>query len=649
MPTTSSSVFSDRIEDYEFKHEVGVGSFGRVYEAFCKSNNRKCAIKRIEKKGHRSPNPRKIETEVSIHMRLKHPSILELYRVIEDRDHVYLILELCGGGSLKDLIKTLVSQSTQGSSPSKKGLSTPQHQLRRNRSDGNLLVDVTNTHRDKTSPHHNKNFGLYGNRPENHSGISSPDIPVLNYQMIRKIVKQICHGLQYLHRNNILHRDLNINNILLKSRYSGSSKCCSSKDAVTIKICDFGLALDMRHREDTRGIPNGIGTTICGTPGFISPEVWRQTLPVSPASDLFSIGSILYSLISGVTSPNGDLHLDHFPPLAADLISRLLDEVPENRLSLEALLNHPFIVGNISTDRLCPISKTTKSLQLSITDDGSVRVLFLKNQTSLTIHTKETSENITVSSKRKAPEKYSLETLPEIHWKKYLYAHRFVDLVKAKTPKVIIYCQNDCHKVSSIDSKGNRNTIIKCSLMENSGFEAMIRDQIREKEFKADLEDEDLKENNAILYAQMKDLYNNCLQIEEQMEILSKTCKTETFPVTIGKKSSRISKSGPRNSVSPSATNSSLASSHIFRSVQIRDVGTASQLPDGIEVKFLDGSSLTYTSTDSQIIYSDSPIGPKKRYSDPVRIPPFVRNKLSLVPTAIQALRQRNSFSCMSC
>ena len=603
---------------------------------FAEATIRSVPSRGSKKNGPRSPNSRKVESEVSIHMRLKHPSILELLRVIEDEDYVYLVLELCSGGSLKDLIKTLVSQTKSSSSPFKKN--GPSYQLRRNRSDGNLLADVTNTYQNKTSPHKRG----YGN--ENHSSgtPSSPTIPILNYPQIRKIVAQVCDGLDYLHRNSILHRDLNINNILLKSRYSGSSKCSSANESVTIKICDFGLALDLRQREDTKGILNGIGTTICGTPGFISPEVWLQNLPISPASDLFSIGSILYSLISGVTSPNGDLHLDHFPPLAAHLISRLLDEVPENRLSLEGILTHPFIVGPVSTKRLRSISKTTKSLQLSITDEGAVKLVFLKNQTSLTI-SKDSTENIIISSKRKPSEKYSLETLPEHHWKKYLYAHRFIEVVKAKTPKVSIHCKHDC-KVSSIDSKGNHIIITKCSLMENSAFEATVQDSLLNTEFKAELDNDNLKDDNPVLYTQMRDLYKQCLQVEEQMEILSKTSKMETFPVTIGKRSRTSAKSSPRNVGSPSITNSSVMS-NCLRSVHIKDVGIASQLPDGIEVKFLDGSSLTYTSTDSNILYADSPVAPKKRYSDPVRIPPFVRHKLSLVPSAIQALRKQKSFS----
>lgn len=55
---------------------------------------------------------------------------------------------------------------------------------------------------------------------------------------------------------------------------------------------------------------------------------------------------------------------------------------------------------------------------------------------------------------------HSYENLPEIHWKKYIYAARFVSLVRAKTPKVTLYTE-----------------LAKCTLMENSpdpDFEAVF-------------------------------------------------------------------------------------------------------------------------------------------------------------------------------
>ena len=77
---------------------------------------------------------------------------------------------------------------------------------------------------------------------------------------------------------------------------------------IKIKIADFGLAFNQAASMDhfSKNFELPIGNTICGTPGFISPEVLQQTCQVSTASDLFSLGSIIYSLVTGIV-PNGEL------------------------------------------------------------------------------------------------------------------------------------------------------------------------------------------------------------------------------------------------------------------------------------------------------------------------------------------------------
>lgn len=47
----------------------------------------------------------RVREEVSIHYRLKHPSILELYTFFEDQNYVYLVLELCHNGELQQYLK----------------------------------------------------------------------------------------------------------------------------------------------------------------------------------------------------------------------------------------------------------------------------------------------------------------------------------------------------------------------------------------------------------------------------------------------------------------------------------------------------------------------------------------------------------------
>lgn len=268
----SGTEWSNAIEDYQFLEQIGSGSFGQVFQA--KIDGRQCAVKRICKL--QSPNINKILSEVSIHIRLYNEHILQLFNVLEDRKNVYLVMEVCHGGSLSQLISREVAQrKALSSSPS--GSSKSQSTI--------------------TNP--------------------CPPKPVLPYAVIGAILRQTLSALAYLHRNSIIHRDLNLNNILLVSPFSiPPNESLQAANLIRIKLCDFGLAIDLNRssrqvkvnaiqqmNETTNG---AMGNTICGTPGFISPEIWTQQVVASHKSDIYSLGSIVFACIAGYT-PNGDI------------------------------------------------------------------------------------------------------------------------------------------------------------------------------------------------------------------------------------------------------------------------------------------------------------------------------------------------------
>jgi hypothetical protein len=91
------------------------------------------------------------------------------------------------------------------------------------------------------------------------------------------LVQQICQGLAYAHRHGIVHRDIKPANLMV------------SRDSGVLKVLDFGVA----GRVDTEGLP----TMLMGTPNYMSPEqiVGQQ---VDQRSDIFSVGLVLYELIS---------------------------------------------------------------------------------------------------------------------------------------------------------------------------------------------------------------------------------------------------------------------------------------------------------------------------------------------------------------
>ena len=97
-----------------------------------------------------------------------------------------------------------------------------------------------------------------------------------------ELMVQVCRAVDYAHQNGLLHRDLKPSNILIDS--SGQAH-----------VMDFGLA----KRIDDTGVLTRTGA-ILGTPAYMAPEqAAGDRGDVSPASDVYSLGSVLYSALTG--------------------------------------------------------------------------------------------------------------------------------------------------------------------------------------------------------------------------------------------------------------------------------------------------------------------------------------------------------------
>ena len=83
-----------------------------------------------------------------------------------------------------------------------------------------------------------------------------------------------------MQRKKIIHRDLKPENILLSSE---------EMEDIDVRIADFGFAIE--HQV-------GKSNVRCGTPGYIAPEI-LQGSEYTPKTDIYSIGVILYNIVSG--------------------------------------------------------------------------------------------------------------------------------------------------------------------------------------------------------------------------------------------------------------------------------------------------------------------------------------------------------------
>jgi serine/threonine protein kinase len=107
-----------------------------------------------------------------------------------------------------------------------------------------------------------------------------------------EIFRQILSAMAAAHAAGILHRDLKPDNILLSQEHG----------TVVVRITDFGIAKVLSgvlRAGDTRD------GTMMGSPGYMAPEQIEDASSVSPQSDLFAAGSILYEMLAGAPPFDG--------------------------------------------------------------------------------------------------------------------------------------------------------------------------------------------------------------------------------------------------------------------------------------------------------------------------------------------------------
>ena len=101
----------------------------------------------------------------------------------------------------------------------------------------------------------------------------------------QRLLDQIAPALDSAHRQGIVHRDIKPANILFDESGNGY-------------LSDFGIAADLTVEPRTERDQLAIEAGIMGTPDYISPEQLQEG-PVSPQSDIYSLGAVLYEMLTG--------------------------------------------------------------------------------------------------------------------------------------------------------------------------------------------------------------------------------------------------------------------------------------------------------------------------------------------------------------
>ena len=298
-----------QVSSYYLIEQIGRGASATVYLSVDERKDELVAIKAIPVENLKKDNGLiNLRRELTILHKLQHENIIKIKDFQSTKRNNYIVMEYCNGGNLGEY-KAFYEKKT------------------------------------KTT---------------------------LNEFFIQKIMRQVTDGLQYMHSQNIVHRDIKLDNILLnftkfpnyaikgnmppKVKYED----VTLNDTFTIKIADLGYSKELEDQS--------MGSTILGTPINMSPDIvgiyeGKGTKKYNTSVDLWSLGTITYQLLTGKPPFIGQNYEEIFKHIMEGkyslpssmkvsveiitFINGLLQYYPEKRLNWEQIRNHPFLTKNI--------------------------------------------------------------------------------------------------------------------------------------------------------------------------------------------------------------------------------------------------------------------------------------------------------------
>ncbi len=193
----------------------------------------------------------------------------------------------------------------------------------------------------------------------------------LEESIVKKIIIQVAKGIKHLHNQNIIHRDIKLENILINyddPEYEKKLENLKDLNDVsplilpldsnnfTIKIADFGFSRELNE--------DNVASTICGTPISMAPDIIQcdENHKYNNSVDFWSLGTVMYELLIG----NPPFYNKNYKKLFSEIlngiysypknvnisvesisfINGLLQFDPKKRFNWNDIKQHPFIKNN---------------------------------------------------------------------------------------------------------------------------------------------------------------------------------------------------------------------------------------------------------------------------------------------------------------
>ncbi|HEX2122133.1 MAG TPA: serine/threonine-protein kinase, partial [Thermoanaerobaculia bacterium] len=283
---------------FTIQRRIGAGGMGVVYEALDRDRGHVVALKKLL--GTEATAIYRLKTEFRALADVVHPNLVRLYELVGEEDEWFFTMELVDGVDFLQSIRGRSAAAVEDATTERSTIIGDS---------GRLFPPVTAEAAPKPPP-----------PPLDET--KEVAIAPIDFMRLRRTLRQIGEGVAALHDARKLHRDLKPSNVLVTP-------------AGRVVILDFGLTTDLTSMQRI---------TFGGTPAYMAPEQIAE-LPATEASDLYSIGVMLYEALTGALPFSGNFYTmlmqkrstDPRPPI------ELASNIPEDlsRLCIDLLRRDP--------------------------------------------------------------------------------------------------------------------------------------------------------------------------------------------------------------------------------------------------------------------------------------------------------------------